>query len=159
MKSSRLVISTLVALALAAMLSGCGKNATPTGVNPIDEAPPAAPSQITSDMDPVTTLGRLEWTPSASANVASYQIYQYSPSPTRESAYVLVGETNSATTHYDLAWSYTPATLHYRLRAVSGTGVMSEWSALATVTVGPSPAGSDQGQNPGDEPTRIPMKH
>ena len=160
MKAPRLVFfSVLVALALAAMLSGCGKDSTPTGLSPVDEAPPAAPAQITSDVDAPTATGRLEWAPSASANVASYQIYQYLPSPDRESAYVLVGETNSGTTHFNLPWSYEPATLYYRLRAVSSTGVMSGWSALATVAIGPALAGADEGREPSDPPNSVPMKH
>ena len=143
MKSSRHIVPMVVALTLAAMLSGCSKKSSPTGLDSLDQAPPATPTQITAEMDASTGNAVLEWTPSSSANVAGYEVYQYSPSPDRESAYVLVGETDAAITRYALPWTYEPTTLYYRLRAVSSTGVKSEWSALTAVTVGP-PLGGDR---------------
>jgi hypothetical protein len=156
-KSPRHIVPMLVALALAAVLSGCGKDSTPTGLAPLDQSPPAAPSQITSEMDASTANAVLEWTPSPSANVAGYEVYQYAPSPNRESAYVLVGETDAATTRYNLPWTYERTTLYYRLRAVSATGVKSEWSALTQVTVGPPLADPYRPYNPEDP--REAMEH
>ena len=143
MKSLRHVVPLLVVLTLAAMLSGCSKNTTPTGLAPLDQTPPAAPSQIAAVTGVSTTSAEIQWTPSSSANAASYQVYQYSPDPERESAYVLVGETVAATTHYDLPW--TPqTTAYYRLRTTSATGVMSEWSSTVKISL----AGSGPAENP-----------
>ena len=143
MKSLRQLFPVLVVLTLAVVLSGCSKNSTPTGLNSLDQAPPAAPTQISADLDASTSTGVLQWTPSSSANVTGYQVYQYSPSPQRESSYVLAAETDANTTHYSLPAAYAPATLYYRLRAVSSTGAMSAWSAIVAVTVGPPQGGAD----------------
>jgi len=144
-KSPKHVVPMLVALTLAAMLGGCSKNTTPTGLDPaLDQAPPAIPAQIVAELDASTGTGALDWTPSSSANAASYQIYQYAPNPNRESAYVLVGETEAATTYFippltSLGISY------YRLRTTSTTGVQSGWSAA--VAISPSLGGDP---DPGD---------
>lgn len=143
MKSTKLVVSMLVALTLAAMLSGCGQKSTPTGLDSLDQAPPAGPTQISAELDGATANGVLSWTPSASANVAGYQIYQYSPSPDRESAYVLAGETDATTTHYSIPSTIAATTLYYHLCAVSSTGVKSQWSTLVAVTAGPPQGGAD----------------
>ncbi len=150
MKSLKHVAPILLALTLAAMLSGCSKNTSPTGLDAaapaLDQAPPAVPAQIVSDWNGATSRGTLEWTPSSSANVASYQVYQYSPDPALESAYVLIGQTDSGTTQYVLP-RMTQDTEYYRLRATSTAGVESAWSATIEVTVG-APLGSDP--EPGD---------
>jgi len=146
-KSLRHVVPLLVLLTLAAMLSGCGKDSTVTGVNPLDEAPPAAPTQIGTALNESATTLSLVWTASTSANVATYEVYQYSPDPSRESAYLLIGRTDAATTHLPLAIS-EPARLTYRLRAVSATGVQSEWSEAATINVAPPPTGAPEQDDP-----------
>ena len=143
MKSPRFVVPMLVALTLVAMLSGCSKKSTPTGLDALDQAPPAAPTQITANWDDATATGALAWTPSASANVAGYQIYQYSPRPDRESAFVLVGETDAATTSYALPTSNVTTTVYYRICAVTSTGVKSAWSSLIPVTLGPPQGGEN----------------
>jgi hypothetical protein len=134
-KISRMMLSTLVALTLAALLSGCGQNSTPTGVTPLDETAPAAPSQIVKVDDSATPSGWLSWEPSVSANVATYEVYQYSPDPSREEAYVLVGQTDAAVTRYELPVTAQVQTVYYRLRAVSTAGIHSPWSATADVSV------------------------
>ena len=148
MKSPKRVVSMLVALTLAAMLSGCSKNTTPTAVDTVptlDQNPPAIPAQIIATRDEVTGPVTIEWTASSSANAASYQIYQYSPSPDRESAYVLIGETTATTTLFPLGWAMENA--YYRLRTTSTTGVQSAWSAIVQVTVAPGGGGDP---DPGD---------
>jgi hypothetical protein len=141
-KSPKHVVSMLVVLALAAVLSGCSKNTTPTGPDPaLDQAAPAIPAQITADIDLTTDSAELDWTASSSANAASYEIYQYLPCPQSEDTYVIVGRTDAATTSYQLPWAPTPTTLYYRLRTVSSTGVKSALSAPVLVTVGDNPGG------------------
>ncbi len=134
MKSPKHVVPMLVALMLAAMLGGCSKNTTPTSPDPtLDQAPPAIPAQIVADKDASTGAMHIEWTPSSSANVASYEIYKYSPDPEREGAYVLVGTTDAETTQYTLPWSSLGIT-YYHLRATSTAGVQSNSSAPLQVT-------------------------
>jgi hypothetical protein len=150
-KSPKHVVPMLVALTLAAMLGGCSKNTTPTGIatDPVlDMAPPAIPAQITAETDAATSGAALEWTASSSANAASYEIYQYLPSPKSTNAYALVGQTDAATTTYSLPNS-PQMTRYYRLCTVSSTGVKSELSAFVSVTdFGQSSVGG--GSEPGE---------
>jgi len=152
-KSLRHVVPLLVALTLAAVLSGCSKDSTPTGLAPLDQAPPATPTQIVAEKDASDSSAELQWAPSPSANAAGYEIYQYLPCPQSENSYALVGKVDAATTQYALPWTPTPTTLYYRLRTVSATGVKSAWSAPVQVTVGPTLAGSDD-----PEGIKIPVK-
>jgi hypothetical protein len=149
-----MLFPTLVALTLAALLSGCGQNSTLTGVTPLDETAPAAPSQIAKLDDTATPCGWLSWQASASANVATYEVYQYSPDPTREDAYVLVGLTDVGTTQYALPSVSGPQTLYYRLRAVSTAGVRSPWSATANINVY-TYGGSDDMRDPAADPPMV----
>lgn len=143
MKSPKHLVPMLVALTLAAMLGGCSKNTTPTGLDAtLDMAPPAVPAQIVAHTADGSGSPTLDWTPSASANAASYEIYQYLPSPANENAYVLVGEADAATPLYTLPWPDVRATRYYRVRTVSSTGVKSTWSAPVPVTVGGQLPGS-----------------
>jgi hypothetical protein len=152
-KSPKHIVPMLVLLTLAVMLSGCSKNTTPTGLDRVttvpalDQAPPALPSQIVGEWDSGAGRTALEWTPSSSANVASYQVYQYSPNPDRETAYLLVAETNATTTSYLLP--LTPhETCYYRLRVTSTAGVQSGWSTPLPVVLG-APQGGDPSSDDG----------
>jgi hypothetical protein len=152
-KSLKHVVPMLVALTLVGILSGCSKNTTPTGLAPLDQTPPAVPSQITTQIDGVSGRPAIEWAPSASANAAGYEIYQYLPSPENENAYVLVGETDASTSQYGLPWPAEPTTLYYRLRTVSSTGVQSAWSSPVPATVG-GVGMSGSGDQPSGDPRR-----
>jgi hypothetical protein len=144
-KSPKHIVPMLVALTLAAMLGGCSKNTTPTGLDPaLDQVAPTVPAQIVADRDASTGAAMLSWTPSSSANATSYQVYMYSPDPGRENAYVLVGETDAATTNYAPA-ATSLGTSYYRLRTTSTTGAQSAWSPTValSLTVGTDPSPGD----------------
>jgi hypothetical protein len=144
-KSPRHLVPMLVALTLVGMLSGCSKNTTPTGLDSaLDQAPPAIPAQIVGEMDTSTGSATIEWTASSSANAATYQIYRYSPDPARENAYVLIGETDAATTNFSPTVSSLGIS-YYRLRTTSTTGVQSAWSATIALSLS---VGTDP--DPGD---------
>jgi hypothetical protein len=152
-KSLKHVVPLLVALTLAAGLSGCGKNSTPTGLAPLDQAPPAVPSQIAADLDDVDGAV-LAWAPSASANAAGYEVYQYLPCPESENAYSIVATTDAATTQYVLPHPAAQTTLYYRVCTVSSTGVKSPLSSAVAVIVGPRDPGGDD-----PEGIKIPVRH
>lgn len=156
MKSRRILFPTLVALSLAALLSGCGQNSTPTGVTTLDQTAPAAPSQLLKESDPTNPSGLLVWEPSTSANVSSYEVYRYSPDPSREDAYVLVGESDATVTQYPLPYSYESQTAYYRLKAVSTAGVKSAWSPTGAIHLGPN-TGSDDPQPKDADPVTKPV--
>ncbi len=135
MKSLRIIVPTLAALMLAAMLTGCGKNSTPTGVTPLDETSPAAPSQVSGLPDADVGGAVIQWTPSTSPNVTGYQVLQYSPSPDRENAYIVIGETDAQTTRFVVADLGRTTEFYYRVRAVTESGKRSEWSQVVVITL------------------------
>ena len=83
MKFNRFV---LVSLAAAALLSGCGKSTSPTGVtsNNLDTTPPPTPDGMTVVVDSNSGRQQLVWSPSSAADLARYQVYIYSPDPSRD---------------------------------------------------------------------------
>lgn len=157
MKSSRLLLSTLVAVSLALVLSGCGQNTTPTGVTALDQTAPAAPTGLIKVTSVTCPYGMLTWQPSTSANVVGYEVYQYLPDPTREDAYVLVGQTDAVTTEFSLPFYYEVQTFYYRVKAISTAGLKSGWSVTAAIPVGPTNSGSDEPGAADDEPTTQPV--
>lgn len=157
MKSQRMLFPTLVALSLAVLLSGCGQDSAPTGVMTLDETAPAAPSQLMKESDSSNPSGWLAWSPSTSANVGGYEVYQYSPDPSREEAYLLVGQTDATTTEYSLPYSYQSQTVYYRLKAVSTAGIKSAWSATAGIGIGPNESHEDP-QPVDTDPVTQPIK-
>ncbi len=150
----RHLVLVLFALALITLVTGCGKSTAPTAVTPVDEAPPAAPTEIARVADDVLPQGRLDWNPSPSANVAQYEIYLYQPSPDREDSYVLIGQTDAGTTDYPLPADIGNQTLFYRLKAVSPTGLKSDWSITGNISIaGPDADAGD------DDPMKTPVRH
>ncbi len=136
----RHVVPMLAAIALALILSGCGKD-SPTGVTPPDETAPAAPAQVSMSFNPATGENTLDWTPSSSASVTGYQVFLYEPSPERENAYSLKATTDANTTSYVLPVVSTTVQQIYRVRTVAGNGTRSGWSTLANVTLTPPRVG------------------
>lgn len=157
MKSSRLPFSMLVAVSLALVLSGCGQDTTPTGVTTLDQTAPAAPTGLIKVTSLTCPAGMLTWQPSTSANVVGYEVHQYLPDPTREDAYVLVGQTDAITTEFSLPFSYEVQTFYYRVKAVSNAGLKSGWSATAAIPIGPTNSGSDEPGGAYEEPTIQPV--
>ena len=126
----RFIIASLLALATAAALSGCGKSGTPTSANPVlDSTPPQAPSGILLTSDPGTGLRMLQWTPNAEPDLAKYQVSLYAPSPDRDNSYVPVAEITSGN-RMRLPIVTDATTLYYRVRAVDATGNCSAASPV-----------------------------
>jgi hypothetical protein len=136
-KSFRHIVPTLAALTLAALLVGCGKKSTPTGVSPLDETPPAAPSHVMGMPDLENGCVILQWTPSTSPNVRGYEVLSYLPSPDRENAWVVITETEADVTQYPLAGVTQTTIEYYRVRAVTPSGKHSEWSAVTMIILEP----------------------
>ena len=149
MKYPRFILSSLIALAIAAAISGCGKSAAPTSAVPtLDTAPPQAPSGLTVVTDPASGLEVLQWSPNSEADLARYQICLYSPSPDRDNAYLPVAEATQAS-----MWLPTvgeSVTYYYRVRAVDQSGNASALSALLTVHLNATGPGRDP--QPDDPP-------
>ncbi|MBI5709801.1 MAG: hypothetical protein HZC42_05755 [Candidatus Eisenbacteria bacterium] len=149
MKSLRLTLPSLSAIAVAVLLSGCGNDATPTGVAPVDSAPPAAPTALGVDTDQGTGAQSLVWEASTSPSVTGYQVFVYSPSPARDNAYVLMGATSASTTSFPLPGVAITELQFYRVRALAGSvnGTLS--NALEATLQPPS---NDGDGSPGGTP-------
>jgi hypothetical protein len=150
-KSLKYIVLTLVAFTFAAMLTGCGKDSTPTGLS-LDQTNPAAPAQVSLVREEGSGDAILVWTASASPNVASYEVFRYSPSPDRDNAYVLADQVDAALTSFDLPVCTELTTFHYRVRAVSDNGRFSDWSPVASFAL---PLSGGGGQD-FDEPMKLP---
>ena len=128
MKFNRFV---LVSLAAAALLSGCGKSTSPTGVtsNNLDTTPPPTPDGMTVVVDSNSGRQQLVWSPSSAADLARYQVYIYSPDPARDNSYVLAGETDAHTAVFDLPVVNRRTSFYYRVGAVDESGNHSTLSS------------------------------
>jgi hypothetical protein len=125
----------LLAAALA-LLAGCGAATDPVSPNAsLDTTPPPAPANLTVETDEVNTL---HWDASAAPDVNQYQVYVYSPDPSRDNAYVLVGEVDSEATTYVYGSSEAAHTEVFRVRAVDNAGNRSSFSAPLSLLIVPT---------------------
>ena len=93
----------LLALAAVVLIGGCGKSSSPTRVTPdetptLDNTPPPVPEGLSVTEDPMTQRTTMSWSPSTAVDVSGYDIFIYSPDPSREDAYTLQYSTDAATT-------------------------------------------------------------
>ena len=157
MKSPRFSIALVLALTAAALV-GCGKDNTPTGVSPtVDNTAPDAPTALTAAAVSGSGLWYLNWNASSSPSVATYEIWVYSPDPSRTTSYVLSATVPSSSTSWALPIVGYTQTAWYRVRSVNTGGVTSSWTSPLSVTLLPPPTagnGSDTGpgasKHPGD---------
>jgi len=147
----RHLIPALAALTLAMLLVGCSKKSTPTSVLPIDETPPAAPTQVVPLADGDGTGVMIQWSPSTSPALHGYQIDTFRPEPLRETSWVLLAELDPDVTQYHLPAVTQPTTEYYRVRAVSTTGKYSAWSPVIMVTLLPPGSGTTPGNDDGTQ--------
>ena len=149
MNRFRPAVSLVAALVLSGVVSGCGSDTAPTAATPtFDSAPPAAPAELSSSyQDGVTTLS---WEPSAAAEVASYQVYLFAPSPERESAWIQLAEVPSTVTDYVLSPVSGHAVQYYRVRAVNAGGNRGALSNRIEIVREPVEPGTDTPAPPGD---------
>ncbi len=140
----------IAASALLIALAGCSGSPSPVSPNAsIDSAPPSSPTGLAVTLDNGGARA-LSWTPNAEADLGSYQVYQYSPSPSRDNAYVLVATVGASTTQWKLPQVDTDVTTYFKLCAVDQTGNRSAQSTALAVQLLPS------GLAPG-EPTNDPL--
>jgi len=124
-KFTRLLIASL---AVAGLLSGCGSTSNPTNVTPsLDTSPPSAPSSmgfVISD-----GFGVLSWNASPEADLAGYDVYVYSPDPTRESAYLKIASTSGTANSVTLPSAWSDEGNYFRIVAVDAVGNASGMSS------------------------------
>lgn len=135
MKKSPLIWIAASALLLA--LAGCGGSSSPVSpTSALDSAPPSAPTGLAVALDG-NGARALSWTPNAEPDLGSYQVYQYSPSPIRDNAYVLVATVASGTTQWKLPDAASDVSTFFKVSAVDQTGNRSAQSAPLAVQLLP----------------------
>ena len=91
---------SMAAVVLAMALMGCGNGTAPLEpLAVLDSAPPQAPLGLRQSLDSVSDPV-LQWDANAEADLGGYQIYMYSPDPSRDNAYVLAATVNASTTSW-----------------------------------------------------------
>jgi hypothetical protein len=148
----RQLLSALCFGALTISLVGCSSESSSI-TSPVDTSPPQSPGNVHYRFDEPTHRDWLVWNPSASANVASYEVH-YSNSPSGMGT--VLG--NVPTSNSAIALPLAPAGTveYYRLRAIGTNGVASAFTAPIPVTRAawdgstPSPAGSGPGTADGE---------
>ena len=151
MKFTRSILATLAAVA-ALGLFGCGSSSSPTSVSPsLDSTPPSAPEGLA--LSPTVEYNTLSWTASSDAGVVKYEVYQYQPDPSRDNAYVMIGE--STTASFQLIPVNTDSDTYFRVCAVDQAGNRSALSSELDAHV---PAISSPGRGSGGDtpPKRMP---
>ena len=126
----------LTVAALAVVLGGCGAGSNPSApASILDSAPPQAPTGLAQDLN-ISNVRVLEWTANSEPDLAGYQIYQYSPDPSRDNAYVLVATVSAGTTEWTLpvtdapesAWPLAPSPPQTRPRAQKPAPGSGRWA-------------------------------
>lgn len=133
MKKSLFVMAAAV---LALTSYGCGAGNNPAAPSSsLDSAPPQAPVGL------VQSLDHVQWTANSESDLSGYQIYLYSPDPTRDNAYVLAATVPAAQTSWKLPAAGEATTSWVKLCAVDQSGNRSAESAALQVTLQPAAGG------------------
>jgi hypothetical protein len=130
----------MAAAVLALASYGCGAANNPTApAASLDSSPPQAPVGLVQSSDV------LQWTPNSEADLNGYQIYLYSPDPTRDNAYVLTATVPAGQTSWTLPPVDETTTSWVKLCALDQSGNRSAESSALQVTMLPVPAGVEPG--------------
>lgn len=156
MKTSRPLIQLAIAMALAAAICGCGAGSDPVAPGAVtDNAPPQAPTGLTPGLSDISNPV-LEWSANSEPDLAGYQIYQYSPDPSRDNAYELVATVGASATEWQLPDVTETEITWFRLRAIDGAGNRSAVSTAAQITLVAASSGSDA---PGEDIPPVVRRH
>lgn len=128
--SRRHLFAALLLGAMATSLVGCNSGSTSSTTSPIDLSPPQAPTNLHSNTDAAINRDWLVWDPSASATVASYQVYS---SPTSSATGTLIATVDASSTDYLLPLTNISSTEFYRVRAVGTNDVPSAFTSSVSV--------------------------
>ena len=134
----------VLSLAAVAVLCGCGKSSSPTAteVSTLDGTAPPAPQTLSVGND-ASGGSALNWSASTAPDVATYQVWAYSPDPDRDNSYVKVWDTNGLTTTYSVDATGESTTRYFRVCAVDVSGNRSALSSAVSVELGPPQRVSD----------------
>lgn len=132
MKYSRSILFALVMSAAIVSLTGCmGAKDVAGPTSGVDTSPPQPPSSLSVSNDAAAQRDFLNWSPSASANVATYEIFRYDSDPSGGATGTSVGVVSSDVTVWALPLVNSPRTEYYRVRGVNGSEVAGALSTSA----------------------------
>lgn len=127
MKYNRFILVALLLSASTLTMTGCfGTSKVAAPNNPVESAPPAAPASVSMVTENATGRDYLDWTPSASSDVASYQVFRFADSGTSNGE--LVATVSSDVNNMVLPLVGSSVTEYYRVRAVNSNDVASAYS-------------------------------
>ena len=148
MNPRRQLLSALFLGAMTLSLAGCNSDSSSITA-PVDLSPPQSPSNVHSRFDVPTQRDWLVWDPSASVNVASYEVH-YSTSPSGIDH--VLGTVPASNSEIALPPATQGSVEYYRLRAIGANGVPSAYTSPTTVTRSGWDGGtSPTSGNPGTE--------
>jgi hypothetical protein len=134
---------SLLLISAVAVLPGCGKSSSLTNV-PEDAAPtidtsaPAAPAGLAANGHYA-----LVWDASSAADVEKYEVFRFSPDPSRLDAYVMIDVTGASTRRSAIINDASAPTHYYRVRAVDEAGNTSAMSEALAVEMSSVPPAGD----------------
>ena len=127
MKYTRFVMVALLWSAATVTMTGCGSSNVTSSTNPVDSAPPAAPTAVSMTTEVATSRDYLNWNPSASSNVVSYEVFRFADAASTTGG-VLLGSVPSNQDYILLPLVGVGVTEFYRVRAVNSNDVPSSYS-------------------------------
>jgi len=131
----RHALSAAVCGVVLVALAGCGTdNPLTGGSSALDSTPPSSPTNVLAEQRSSDLV--LTWDASSDADVQGYDVYRYSPDPTRENAYVKVNVSLVTDTEFPVA-DATAALAWYRVKAVDTSANVS---AASSAVQGARPA-------------------
>jgi hypothetical protein len=139
---------SLLLVATVALLAGCGQSSSITDVP--DDTPPTLDTTAPPAPTGFAASGTraLKWDASAAPDVARYEVFKFSPDPSRTNAYEMVDITSASTQRSSIVDGHAGVTQYFRVRAVDQSGNASPMTGAVAVEGSPGP---DPTGNP-DEP-------
>jgi len=126
-KYTRFLAVALVLSAATLTMTGCGSSKVTSPNNPVESAPPAAPTSVIMTTEDATSRDYLNWNASASSDVVSYEVFRFADASSTTNG-ELVGTVGSDQVSIVLPLVGSDVTEFYRVRAVNSNDVSSAYS-------------------------------
>ena len=127
MKYTRFLLVALLLSGATLTMTGCGSSKVTSTNNPVESAPPAAPTAVSMTTEDATSRDYLNWNPSASSDVVSYEVFRFADASSTTGG-VLVGTVSSDQNYLLLPLVGEGVTEYYRVRAMNSNDVPSSYS-------------------------------
>jgi hypothetical protein len=150
-KSNRTAVLALLMSASMFSLTGCfGSSKVTSPINGVvNQTAPAAPTNVHSSFDAAGNRDHLNWDASASANVASYDVYVYDADPSTGATGTLVANVPVGSTDLPMPLVGSAVSQFYGVRSNGSNGLSSAFSVSGNIVRHPfsGPGGPQVGPN------------